>query len=206
MKKLLSIFSLLSFCLLISCNTGTSEEDTEDRAEDINEEKFSAASDEGAEFVVEAYSFNLMLIEYAKQMENNIPPRVEDYVTNAERFHSQLNSSLEKLAKEHQITLPNTIGENVIKQKEDLLEQEGKDLIDEYLDTVDDIQEEMIMAYQTSAEGVMDRDIKLFAEKTLSSLRNRQELVEELDKYLETIDVGVISEQEEINDNQEGLN
>ncbi|MGK7390912.1 MAG: DUF4142 domain-containing protein [Candidatus Cyclobacteriaceae bacterium M2_1C_046] len=190
MKSLFSLFVLISFSLLISCNSPSSEEDTEDGAEDINDEKFqSSRAEEDAEFIVEAYSFNLMLIEYAKvlQQKDTVPPRLLQYAENAVRFHSEINNTLKELAQAHQVTLPNQVGENVIEYKEELMEKEGEDLYNDYIEVVDDIQEKMILSYNAAAEGSMDNDIRRFANTILSSIRDRHNEINELDEYVEEI-------------------
>lgn len=189
MKKLFSIFFLISLASLMSCDSPASEEDTQDRAEDINKENFTGRSQQEAGFVVEAYSFNLMLIEYAKviQQKENIPPRLAQYAENALRFHSEMNQTLENLAQEHQITLPREVGDNVIEYKEELLEKEGKELFEDYIEVVDKIQDNMITSYNAAAEGAMDNDIRRFAESILPGIRNRDKETDELEGYLEEL-------------------
>lgn len=190
MKNLILISALFTFIGLFSCNQPTNEEKTEDVAEDINKEKFSGAAQRDVEFVVEAYSYNLMLIEYAEAVANkgDVLPVIQDYANNALRYHGELNKTLKELATAHHITLPESVGENVVDYKEKLLEKEGNEFSEDYISTVAEIQENMISKYKAASETSMDEDVLNFAKKYLPGLQERQAALEKIEEVTENID------------------
>lgn len=172
------LLMLISILVVVSCGSPTSEEKTEAQAEEINEEqKTTEYGEQNAEFVVEAYSFNLMLQEYAEvaAAKEEIPDAVKQYAQRAVVFHENLNNDLERAASANNIALPQQIGANVVDFKEDLLQKEGEEFTDEYLEAVDEIQRKLITSYQDALLEVTDPQLHDWVKLTSVQITEKEE-------------------------------
>lgn len=181
------IISLFTFS---TCNTGASEEGTEEQAEEINDANLTDWAEEDAEFVVEAFSFNLMLIEYAEvaMSKESTPEPVKEYADNARSYYAGLNRDLIEVAEANNIVLPTGVGEDVIDFKENLMKQEGAEFAESYVDVVDDIHRRMINEYQEAIVQSVDEELKTWVSTTLPNIEAREEMVDELLNYADELD------------------
>lgn len=190
LNKSFFIFCLLFSFLAVSCNTGSSEESTEETAEEINEENFSWEAEEDAEFVTTAYSFNLMLQEYGElaQQRANVPAPIMDFAKNSVDYHKNLNEQLSNVAQKSGIALPTAVGENVQDYMENLRDKDGEDFANAYIDVVTDIQDKMTDEYEDAADNAYDPGLRSWAAAELVKIRDREMLVDQLEEVTNEMD------------------
>lgn len=200
MKIFLSFFIIaFSFLFFYSCNSPSNEEETEDTTEEVNEESINQSVPEDVaeefnegqeEFVVEAYSFNIMLLDYGEVAleKENIPNPVKEFAQASVSFHKEPNEQLEAIALENNIYLPKGEGENVAEFSEQLRGLEGAEFADDYIDVVSDIQDKMISGYQEAIDSEYGQEIQTYAGEALPIMNQRKELVSELEEYTNEIE------------------
>ena len=200
MKDFLFFFLIaFTFSLVFSCNSPSSEEETAESKKEVNEESINQSVTEDvveefkegqADFVVDAYSFNLMLLNYGEVAleKENIPDSIKEFAKSSVTYHSKLNEKLEAIALKKNILLPKGEGENVSEFIEDLRRLEGADFADDYIGVVDEIHDKMISEYQDAIDSEYDIEIQSYAGEVLPTMNQRKELVSELEKYTNEIE------------------
>lgn len=184
MKASLTFLFALIFPFLMSCNTGTSEEQTEDQAEEANDENIAETLEEDVEFLVESYSFSLMLQEYGKTVEQStrIVEPVKEFASNSVALHENLNSQIEEITKGTQVVLPKTTGENTRDLIEKLKSGDMEEATDDYIEATEKIYEQMIAQYRDAFGKAKSVQVRDFAELVLPTLEDRQKKLEELEE------------------------
>lgn len=180
----------LFVALLSACGQeGTSAEETEEPAEELNEEMAEGhawVEEDDAEFMVEAYSYNLMITRYSElAAQKATTPALQDFATRAVQFHSNLNDEIEAMAAEKVIALPTGVGENVQEKLVDLQEKEGQEFDEAYTEVLDNIQDKMIDEYEEAAEDASDMNLRNWASSTLPNLKAHELTTEELEEQVE---------------------
>lgn len=172
------------------CNPGTSEEDTEERAEELNDAAKTDWAEEDAEFIVEAYSFNLMIQEYARVAadKQSTPAPIKEYAQEALSYYANLNRELMEIAKANNVVLPEAVGENILEHKEELIEEEGAEFAEDFIDTIDDIHRKMIGEYTEANVQSIDESLRTWVSVNLPNIEAREEMVDELRNYADEID------------------
>lgn len=176
-----------------SCNSGTSEEETASPAEEINQESINKSAteeladtgeQEDSEFVVEAYSFNLMLKHYGKLAltQENVPEQVKEFAKASVALHEDLNDRIEYIALKNNVFLPKEVGENVEEYSEKLIKMEGPEFAEQYLKTVADIHSEMAGEYEEASNNASDEEIRSMAASALPVIREREEQIDQLEE------------------------
>jgi putative membrane protein len=194
MKKL-TIGSLLSLALFLGygCNT-EKKTDTVETAEETNEAKTDTlrgqaeeTMEEASDFVVKAASGGLMEVELGRLAEKNASnPEVKAFGKRMVDDHSKANEELKSLAATKNITLPTAPGEDHQKHITDLSAKTGADFDKDYMALMEkDHQEDINLFENASKDADMDPDIKAFAQKTLTTLREHHDLAKKLDEKLD---------------------
>lgn len=191
MKNLLkTLLIAVPVLLIFSCERPANVDETADNAEDINEESEMVYEEDDAEFVVEAYSYNLMLQEYGQVAMNKetAPENVKQVAQSSVEYHQQLNNELEEIARKNNIVLPATVGENVSDFKQELMEKEGLEFADDYIDVVDDIQSRVYSEYREAATETVDPELQAWIELNLPLFAAREEMIDEMEEYVDELE------------------
>lgn len=183
-------FLFLFIALLAACNQeGASNEQTEEPADEVNEEMAEGhawVEEDDADFMVEAYSYNLMITRYSElAAQKATTPALQDFATRSLQFHSNLNNEIEAMAAEKTIALPAEVGENVREYIIDLQEKEGEEFDEAYAEVLEEIQDKMIREYEEAAEDASDMNLRNWASSTLPNLKAHELTTEELEEQVE---------------------
>lgn len=188
MKTYLNLLLASLLCMAVACNQqGASNDETKEPAEEVNEdfEKLRAEEDD-ATFLVDAYSYNSMIVRYGQEaMQNASTPALQDFASQSVQYHQNLNSEIETLASERNVALPAVVGDDVEEYAREMSEKEGRDFDEAYLDVLEDIQANMIGHYEDAAEDAGDEEIRNWASRTLPDIRAHEQTVETLDERIE---------------------
>ena len=180
---------VLLFAFFSACNQeGASNEDTEEPAEEFTEERveeFDWVEKDDAEFLVEVYSFNIMINRYSTlAVQKASTPALRDFATKSALFHENLNNEIENMAASKVIVLPETVGEDVQDYLAELEEKEGPAFDEAYLDVLHSIQDKVINNYEEAAREGNDGSLRAWASGTLPNLKAHAVTVEELKERL----------------------
>ncbi len=183
---------LFLFCAFLfpSCGQeGTSNEETEEAAEELNEEMAEGhvwVEEDDAEFLVEAYSYNLMIARYSElASQKATTPALQDFASKSLQYHTNLNSEIEAMAAEKVVALPSAVGENVQEYLVDLQEKEGLEFDEAYTEVLDNIQDKIVDEYEDAAEDAADMNLRAWASSTLPNLKAHELTTEELEETVE---------------------
>lgn len=191
MYKLLKILIVpFAFSIIISCNRPASEEKTEEIAEEINEDRHSGAAEEDSEFIVEAYSYSLMLQEYGQvaMTKPDIPASVKEFAKTSVELNKKYAEELERIALASNVVLPSAAGIDVLEYKEKLSEKQGTEFAEEYMDVVEDIQGKMVSEYQTALDQTKNTQLRDWVQTALPTINNREDRAEVLEEHTDDIE------------------
>lgn len=187
MKMYVNLLFASLLCMAVACNEGASNEETKEPAEEVNQdyEKLRAEEDD-ASFLVDAYSYNSMIVRYGQEaMQNASTPALQDFASQSVEYHQNLKTEIERLARERNVALPAVVGEDVEEKAGEMREKEGRDFDDVYIDVLGSIQGSMIGHFEDAAEDAGDTEIRNWASNTLPDLRAHEQTVETLDERIE---------------------
>lgn len=189
-KLLQTLIVPLAFSIVISCNSPTSESKTEEIAENINEDRHTGSGEEDAEFIVEAYSYSLMLQEYAQvaMTKPDIPPLVKEFAKTSAELNKKYAEELDQIARTSNVVLPSSVGTNVLEFKEKLKEKQGVEFAEAYMDVVEDIQGKMVSEYQTALDKTKNTQIRDWVQTALPTITNRENRAELLEEHADDIE------------------
>lgn len=191
MKKTLFLMSLaLGAWTFQACNN-TSNKDSVEQAEEVNEDKEDAgtiteATEDDSEFAIMAASGGMMEVELGRMaQEKAANPAVKQFGAMMVAEHTKANEELKAIAAKRNITLPTTLGEKHQKHVDELSKLSGKEFDDKYLDLMVEDHEEDVEQFQKAAAEAKDTDMRAFAAKTLPNLQKHLEKVTALNKTLD---------------------
>lgn len=186
MKANINLLLASLLWLATACNQGASTDETREPAETVNEERETIAVDEeDAEFLLDAHSYNLLVVRYGQEAQQNAStPALQDFAAQSVQYHQNLNKEIEQLATERNVALPAVVGDDVEEHAMELREKEGRNFDEAYIDVLKDIQDNMIGQYGNAAEGAQDPEIQNWASNTLSDIRAHESTVQTLDERL----------------------
>ncbi|WP_153797763.1 DUF4142 domain-containing protein [Foetidibacter luteolus] len=187
MKKISSFVLVAAVCLLQACGGGSSNPDSTDSAENINEQRDTGSlSDndaanpgtglpvdkDAADFAVKAASGSMMEVELGKLAEQKaVSERVKNFGAMMVQDHTAASDELKKIASAKNIALPAEMGDEHKKHIEDLSKKSGKDFDKAYVDLMLDDHKEDVEAFQKASNECKDPDVKNFATQTLPVLQ-----------------------------------
>jgi len=181
-KKLVrSVVALLVAGILISaCNNATESNKTENpakAAEEQNDQKFSKADEKDAQLIVDAWlgsSFEMRMADSAKKyVSTDEGKRLAGMLADA---HANINSRIQQLAADKQITLPTDITDDQKKKIEDIKNNKAKDFDKDFAKAMVEKHEDAIKMYEKSANDATDADIKAYFTSTLPELRSHLDM------------------------------
>jgi putative membrane protein len=147
------------------------KEDAKETAEEHNKAKYNNSKE--SKFLVEAAEISYREIELGKLAQNDGgSANIREMGKMMETDHSELIKELKKLANRKLITIPEESSSRTEEIKNDLGNKAGNDFDKHYCDLMVDGQKEAIKKYKSASEDIADIDIKNYATKSLTLLRN----------------------------------
>ena len=184
MKKLMNLLCIGSLCLFVACGTGTSDTDSVDSAEDINDSVLTDSnsmsgdttsaisggpvSEEDAEWAVEAANGGMTEVELGKvAQEKATTERLKNFGAMMVSEHGKAGDKLKQIAAAKNITLPASLSDNSKKDLEDLNKKSGKDFDKAYINLMIDDHKKDVDKFKKGSTDLKDPDLKNFAAETL---------------------------------------
>ncbi|MDX5348050.1 MAG: DUF4142 domain-containing protein [Hymenobacteraceae bacterium] len=176
MKKITSAgFIALTLCFGFACD-GT-KEDSVEQAQETNEQKFEDTAreerkDDQSEFMTKAASGGMMEVELGKMAQEKAQTQeVKDFGAMMVKDHSAANEELKQLAAQKNITLPDSMSEGHMDHVKELREKTGMDFDKAYMSLMVEDHQEDVEMFEEAANNMQDADVKAFASKTVTTLR-----------------------------------
>ena len=172
---------LITVCMFSAAvfTTAFAQKDSKKVAIKENEEKFEDTKlEEDAKFVVEAYDaglFQVMSSELAKRESSK--QMVKDLADKLIKDHTQFNVELKNLAKHRNITIPEKLSLKY-QRKFDNLNEETEDFDRVYTRVIVNDHKDMIDLYEKEVDKGEVAEIKSWASKKISTLKQHLEMAE----------------------------
>lgn len=167
---------------LISCESGSSNTQTKEKALQRNEtaaEGWDAKQE--ATFLVEAYSYGLMLSQYNElALLKAQTPALKSFVEQSATWHKKLNDEIKQMAVQKEVELPEVPGDDVQRYMDKLSALPPAKFEPQYLKVISDIQRNMISQYETASDEAMDMNTRNWAAQTLPYMQAHAQAVDEL--------------------------
>ena len=169
----ISVVALIISGTFMSCNNPTKPEDTKKVAEEHNDAKFNAVSNEkDAQFLVNAAEINSEEINLGKlAQEKSKNAEVKKLGAALEAEHVKMNMTLSLLASKKQITLPMTVTNKTMDDSTTLSKKSGMAFDNAYCDMMVAGHKNAVAAFEKASAECTDVDIKNFAANSLTMLR-----------------------------------
>jgi putative membrane protein len=180
MKKLSSVFIIaLAACAFQACNNAS--KDSKDAADSVNAVKDTtttgktgiAVDKDDAKFAVSAANGGMAEVALGSLAQKNAANnKVKDFGAMMVSDHSKANDELKALAKNKNITLPDSVSADEKKSMDDLSKKAGKAFDKAYVSNMIDDHKKDIKEFEDATNNLKDPDLKAFAIKTLPTLKN----------------------------------
>jgi len=189
MKNLINFKSILAysicfagmFTLVISCADGNStdsrdqaEQENKDRAANNNDQAVVVTnSDDDKQFLMDAAEMHLEQISLGKlaQQKGN-SDHVKELGKMMEADHTKSHNELKSLAQSKSISIPGSMTDNSRENYKKLDKETGNDFGKSYSKMMVSNHEDAIDLYEDAANGTDSPEIRNYASKQLTSLRN----------------------------------
>ncbi|MEO7120794.1 MAG: DUF4142 domain-containing protein [Ginsengibacter sp.] len=186
MKKLSTILLVSILAFTQACNSGDSNKDSVDSANDMNAKKDTtdvsnakkdtmvntmSVSDNVAKFAVGAADGGMLEVALGKiAAEKATNKEVKDFGEMMVKDHTKANDELKSIAAEKNITLPATISDDSQKKIADLNKESGKDFDKDYINAMVKDHKDDIDDFEKAAKDSTYPALQAFAVKTLPTL------------------------------------
>ncbi len=141
----------------------------------------SVTSKQDADFVVKAAAGGMLEIQLGQLAQTNaMSPAVKDFGQMMVTDHGKSGQSLQALAADKHIVLPDSLSNDQKKMRDDLAKKTGKDFDKAYVKMMVDDHKEDISEFQKAVKNGNDPDIKKWADTTLPVLQKHLTAVEKL--------------------------
>lgn len=185
MKKLMSVLCMGSLCLFMACGAGTSDTDSVDSAENINDSVLTDSnsmmsgdtisaissgpvSEEDAKWAVEAANGGMTEVELGKAaQEKASSERLKNFGAMMVADHGKAGDKLKQIAAAKNITLPASLSDKSQKDLENLNKKSGKDFDKAYINMMIDDHKKDVDEFKKGSADLKDSDLKNFAAETL---------------------------------------
>jgi putative membrane protein len=177
MKKIFSTGVILGALLfgVISCNQeqGAVEEATEANEQIFEDSEMEDTRMDQADFMIKAASnsmFEVQASELAMQKVKN--QQLKDYAQMMVKDHTAANDKMKQLAQKMNITLPDSIGEDMMDNMKELREKTGNEFEMAYANMMVSTHEDAVGLFEDASNNMENAEVKTFATNTLPKLRN----------------------------------
>ena len=189
MKKLMSLLCLGSLCVFMACGTSSSNTDSVDSAQNINDSMLSDSnsmenndtanavsstpvSEEDAKWAVEAANGGMTEVEMGKlAQEKATSDRLKGFGAMMVADHGKAGDKLKQIAAAKNIVLPANLSDAAQKDLESLSKKSGKDFDKAYINLMLDDHKDDIDKFKKGSDDLKDADLKSFATETLPVLQ-----------------------------------
>jgi putative membrane protein len=174
----------------IACNQGADTTDSVDQAQERNEEQFEDTAmeetkDEQSEFLTEAASGGMMEVELGKLAQQRATnPQVKEFAGMMVKDHTAANKELRSLATSKNVMLPDSMSSDHMDHVRELRDKKGADFDKSYMNLMVEDHEEDVKLFEDAANNLEDAEVKAFASKTLTTLRQHRERAEKINGAL----------------------
>lgn len=180
--KTRALFFLLvwTVCSMIACNNSRTADDSVEQAQNVNDSTALVEVND-SDFAVEAADAGLAEIELGKlALERASDPRIKEFAKTMVDEHNKANDELMTIAAKKNLTLPPVPSADHAENMRELQEKSGDDFDRQYIDQMVKDHNRVVSMFENASENASDPDIRSFAAKTLSTLKDHQENAKEL--------------------------
>jgi putative membrane protein len=165
------MMKILSFLLFISFAAFAQEIDNKDK-------DAARANIDKDDFVVKAASGGMMEVELGKlAQEKGQSQEVKNLGEKMVRDHSKANDELRNIAQKNNIQLPEGMLDKHKEHVDELSELSGEEFDNAYLELMVEDHDEDVEMFEKASENYGIEDVREWANKTLGTLREHEELV-----------------------------
>lgn len=159
-----------------ACNSGTSNTDSVDTAnamnENIQEANATPVSQDDADFGVKAANAGMTEVEASKlALNTSTNANVKKYAQMIIDDHTTAAGKLSTIATAKQITLPASLSEDSQNKIADLGKKTGKDFDKAYIDMMVSDHKDAVDAFQKESDNTKDAELKSFTTETIPVLQ-----------------------------------
>ncbi|MCX2742094.1 DUF4142 domain-containing protein [Pontibacter anaerobius] len=190
MKKIVST-GLISGAFLfgvVACNQqeGAVEEAQETNEAMAEDTEMEDQAQELSDFMTKAASGGMMEVELGKMAQEKAQnQQVKDFGSRMVTDHSKVNEELKALAQQKNITLPDSMGQDHMDNVKELQDKTGAEFDQAYMELMVSDHEEDVKAFEDASNNLEDAEVKAFASKTLTALREHLQQAEQIDSTLQ---------------------
>lgn len=176
--------------LLVACSAGESNKDPVAEAKFQNEKRIGEADvtekqQHDAEFVVNAASRGMLLLEISQiALRKASSPAVKTLAQTMISQHGSLQQDVKTLAAQKSIVLPSALGKDQGEQAGELTALNGAAFDSRYLEQLEKLHEQSIDECDDMSEDAYDGDIRAFAARRLPLLKQHLEAAEQVQDQL----------------------
>ncbi|UYZ62056.1 DUF4142 domain-containing protein [Hymenobacter weizhouensis] len=181
---------LLLLPLLVACSGGESNKDPVAEAKFQNEKRIgeqdiTEKQQRDAEFVVNAASRGMLLLEISQiALRKATSPAVKTLAQTIVSQHTGLQQEVKTLAAQKSIVLPSALGKDQGEQAGELTALNGPAFDTRYLEQLEKLHEQSIDDYDDMSEDAYDGDIRALAARQLAQLKQHLEAAEQVQDQL----------------------
>lgn len=170
------LFATLAFTLP-SCSREDSETNTEKDADKRNEEKFAREGERDADFVVDAYTDAMIEIRMAERVKSMlITQEAKNVADMMITEHTAMNNDLRALATKKQISLPTELTRMQQDDIDDVADESGINIDQEYLDKAVSMHRDAIDHFEKASTKANDPEVQSVFAAALPKLRTHLDM------------------------------
>jgi putative membrane protein len=180
MKKHFSFICMIALTLWLgACNNAADNavekaDSANDAKTDSTDNKISANSTDeaSADFMVKAANGGMMEVELGKAAQQKAKSKeVKDFAEMMVRDHTTAGNELKALARQKNVTLPDSVSGNHRDHIIDISKKTGNDFDKAYMDQMVDDHQSTYDMFKDVADNCKDPEVKAWAAKTLPTLQ-----------------------------------
>jgi putative membrane protein len=178
MKKVMVVFSAATI-VLWACNNDA--KDSVEKADSANKAKIDSpettsqpikADEESASFMVKAADGGMTEVQLGQLAQNKaVGAKVKNFASMMVQDHSAANDQVKGLARQRNVTLPDSISDDNKKKVNDLSKKTGKAFDKAYMDDMVKGHESTVDLFEKSADKVNDSEVKTFINNMLPKIK-----------------------------------
>lgn len=167
----------MGLAVLPACDNNK-QEDPKEQANELNDEKLGQKQEKDADRLVEAFTANLFEIRCSENATTRaITKDVQKLATQLIAAHTKMNTDIETIAANKNITLPNSLGEDQQKKLADLVDKSGIDYDKEFLSMMKDKHEDAERTLEKTSKHAEDAEVKAWAAAALPETRSHLDMI-----------------------------
>jgi putative membrane protein len=201
MKKRAIVFLALPF--VFACNN--SSNDSVQKADSANESKSDTSTSMNttdttnkmstvttmsvdqptSEFMTKVSDVGMTEVKLGQMAQDKaISQRVKDFGAMMVKDHTAAGDELKSMARQKNVTLPETMSNDHQKKTDDLNKKTGKDFDKAYIKAMVDGHQSTVSDFEKASKNTKDADVKAWVDKTLSTLRMHLDSAKTIQKSL----------------------